>query len=109
MFRPGAVLLSALILFGCDESSTANVDDLLARAEQSIESGDLRAGSVDLKTILQKDPNNVDARLMLGRIYLDIGDADSAEKELKAAQGLGANNAETKFLIGRSLLLRGDY
>ncbi|MEX2615434.1 MAG: XrtA/PEP-CTERM system TPR-repeat protein PrsT [Alphaproteobacteria bacterium] len=109
LFRSGAVLLSALILFGCDESSVENVDDLLARVEQSIESGDLRAGSIDLKTILQKDPDNVEARLMLGRIYLDIGDAESAEKELKTAQSLGANKVETKFLIGRSLLLRGDY
>ena len=108
-FRPGAVLLSALILIGCGESSVENVDDLLARAKQAIESGTPRAASVDLKTILQKDPENVDARLMLGTIYLDLGDADSARKELEKAQELGADSVETNFLIGRSYLLGGQY
>ena len=103
------LLLAGLTLAGCEEVSEESIDALMRRATELRDAGDLRAASIDLKSLLQKAPNRTEARLMLGRIYLDTGEARSAEKELKAARNLGANAFEIKYLIGRAWLLRGAH
>ncbi len=103
------LVLAGLTLAGCGEASEQTVESLMERATAQRDKGELRASAVDLKSLLQLDPKNAAARVMLGRIYLDTGDASSAEKELKAAQDLGGNAFEIKYLIGRAWLLRGAY
>ncbi len=103
------VCLFGFALASCDDSADQNVEGLMKRAIEQRDQGKLRASVIDLKAVLQKDPKNAAARLMLGEIYLGIGDARTAEKELKVARELGANAADIHTMLGRARLLRGDY
>ena len=57
----------------------------LERAETALAGGDYRAAIIDAKNILQDEPDNVSARLVLGRASIRIGDGASAEKDLRRA------------------------
>ena len=68
-----------------------------------LETGEYQAAIIQLRNALQEDPNNREARLLLGRIRLDLGHADAAEKELRMALKLGHSD-EAEVLLGRALL-----
>ncbi len=67
------MVLAGLFLASCDESTEDNVDQL-QQAKDAIDAGDLRTGNVILKNLLENDPKNAEARLLLGSLYLDTGD-----------------------------------
>jgi len=61
-------------------------EDMLKRARQEQEKGDLRAALVDLRTLLRKDPQMLEARVALGEVSLQMGDVASAIRELELAR-----------------------
>jgi tetratricopeptide (TPR) repeat protein len=61
-------------------------EDTLARAQKSRAEGDLRAALVDLRTLLRKDPQMLEARVALGEVSLEMGDVASATRELELAR-----------------------
>lgn len=75
-----------------------------------LKKGDVNAAVIQLKNSLQKDPNNTDARRLLGDIYLRIGNAAAAEKEFKAAlrRATGADKS-LMIKIARAYLMQGKY
>ena len=79
-----AALIVALA--GCAPKGEA----LYARAEAAIEKGDVRAAVIDLKTLLQSEPQNAKARAMLSLALLQSGDTSGGEIELRKARDLGA-------------------
>jgi len=83
--------------------------DRLERGQQAYESADYRAAIIDAKNILINDPDNVDARLLLGRSSLRIGDPRSAEKELRRAVQLGADKSDIVVDLGRTLLILREF
>jgi putative PEP-CTERM system TPR-repeat lipoprotein len=83
--------------------------DRLERGEQAFESGDYRAAIVDAKAILQDEPENVAARVLLGRSSLRIGDPRSAEKELRKALQLGADRGSVIVDLGQTLLMLREF
>ncbi len=82
-----ALAVSLAALPGC--SKEASSQKSLALAKQAQAKGDTKAAVIDLKNALQKDPENRDARLLLGKLYDEMGDGASAEKELREASRLG--------------------
>ncbi|OBV37748.1 XrtA/PEP-CTERM system TPR-repeat protein PrsT [Janthinobacterium psychrotolerans] len=98
-------LCSALLLACNGGQSSAS---LLADAQLYQQKGEPRAAIIQLKNLLQKEPDNARARLLLGSIYLDTGDALSAEKELRKAQTLGAAAADVLPLLGKAWLMAGQ-
>ncbi|MCU0935635.1 MAG: PEP-CTERM system TPR-repeat protein PrsT, partial [Gammaproteobacteria bacterium] len=100
-------VLFALALPACDAgpSATEHVDRARAFAEQR----DLNASVIELKNALQKEPENAQARLLLGKVYLEMGDGAGAEKELARAGRLGAVDAELSLALARALLLERKY
>jgi putative PEP-CTERM system TPR-repeat lipoprotein len=74
-----------------------------------VQEGALRAAVIELKNALQRDPDNADARLLLGEVYLQLGDGGAAEKELRAAQRLGHGKARIAQPLGQALLLQGRF
>lgn len=60
-------------------------------ALSSFEYGDYSAAAIQLKNVLQKNPANLAARILIGRAYLHLGDPTSAEKELRRARAEGAD------------------
>jgi Tfp pilus assembly protein PilF len=75
------VAFLAVLVAGCDVfMSTA---DHLERARAFIAENDYRSAVVELKNVLQEEPENPTARLLLAESALWLGDPVSAEAELK--------------------------
>jgi cellulose synthase operon protein C len=99
-----AFALVALVLTGCGKSA----DEYMRHAQTLLDSGSIPAAIVELKNVLQREPKNVTARLLLGKSYLELGDAASAEIELQHARedgatpaALGQLMAETELVLGK--------
>jgi len=101
------IIVCGLISSGCGKNLTEK--DLIERAKQLQDKGDLRASIIELKNALVKDPNNAEARWLLGQIYVKAGLGEAGEKELRKAQELGVDAESTKIPIGEALLLQNEF
>ncbi|MGD9342143.1 MAG: tetratricopeptide repeat protein, partial [Chromatiales bacterium] len=99
------VILSAVSACGL----ALDNEQLVARAKQAETEGDLRAAVIDLRTVLQNEPDNIEARLLLGRIALKTGDAFEAEKSLRRAVELGVPTSEVIEDLGLAMLGQRAY
>ena len=83
----GFALLAALALLaaGCDvfRSNAERIE----QAREAVAVGNFREASLELKSVLDSDPENAEARLLLAEVSLAVGDAQSADKELQACAG----------------------
>ncbi|MGK5021989.1 XrtA/PEP-CTERM system TPR-repeat protein PrsT [Janthinobacterium sp. LB2P10] len=107
---PAAALCCTLLLpllAGCH--GTQSSASLLADAQQYRQRGEARAAIIQLKNLLQKEPDSAPARLLLGSIYIDTGEALSAEKELRKARSLGLGSQQVMPLLGKSWLMLGQF
>ncbi len=80
----------------------------LASAEAYIEKQDYAAAVIQLKSALQKNANNAEARQLLGRSLLETGDAKAAAIELRKALELGAKPSEVQPLLAKAMLAQGQ-
>ncbi len=102
----GTLLAALLVLTaGCDafRSKEARIED----AREALAGGDFRAASIQLKSVLDSDPDNADARLALAETSLAVGDAESAEKEIRRALAAGLPEERAAALQGRVMLALG--
>jgi putative PEP-CTERM system TPR-repeat lipoprotein len=81
----------------------------LSTAKELLTRNDNRAAIIEIKNALQKNPDLVAARLLLGRTLLDEGDARAAQVELGKARELGAPVDEYLPLLLRSYLATGEF
>lgn len=84
------ILAACLLLSGlpaCNKLQSA--ESMISEARQYQTKGDDASAVIQLKSALQKSPDNADARFLLGTIYNKMGDSASAEKELRRALRLG--------------------
>lgn len=106
------VLFSALcawVLVGATGCGQKTPDELVEAAKTHIGRQDHKSAIVELKSAIQKTPNNAEARLLLGQAYLETGDYASAEKEFAKARELGAPADQLAPLHARLLLETGDH
>lgn len=87
--------------------NAATTDGYLKDAQSYQQKGEYKAAIIQLKNLLQHEPNHVRARRMLGELYLRLGDGASAEKELARAWRLDPSQDEMRILLGRAYLLQG--
>ena len=99
-------LIASLVLAACAQKDPAT---LVASAKQYIAKRDYPASIIQLKNALQKDPNNGEARYLLGLASLESGDISSAEIELGKASALGYRGEELRVATARMLLAKGEY
>jgi len=101
----GVLALGALVLMltlsGCSNDDPAR---LLESARGYQAKGDHPAAIIQLKNVLQQQPDNGEARLLLGRSALVVGDAASAEKELRKALELKQPPAVVVPLLVQAML-----
>lgn len=102
-----AVMLVCSGITACGRFQSA--DSLVAEAKQYQQKGDNAAAEIQLKNALQKDADNAEARLMLGKIYVDSGNALSADKELRRALALGVKPEQVLPALARALLMEGQF
>lgn len=100
------VLLTGSIA-GCSKSEDPQT--LVSDAKRYEEKGDNSAAIIQLKNALQKNPNDPEARYLLGTIYRKTGDLQSAEKELRRALNLGIEPAKVIPDLGKTLLDLGQF
>ncbi len=101
-----ALLASALVLAACNRG--ANEAELLTSAKAYVEKQDYGAAVIQLKATLQKNPQSVEARLLLGRALLASGDAPAAAIELQKAMDLGAMASDVQPPLARALLAQNQ-
>lgn len=82
--------------------------ELIQSAQQNLQQGDEAAAVVELKTVLQEDPRNTQARFMLGKLYSDNGGAVAATKELFAALEGGYDINAVTTELAPMLYLQSD-
>lgn len=71
-------LVVTLALTGCSKQTP---EELIFQAETKLESKQVAGAIIDLKNVIQQEPQNAKARLLLGTIYVETGSAALAEKE----------------------------
>ena len=100
----------SILLTACSGGGSVDEQERLERALNYWQSGDVRAAVIDLKSILQQNPLNSDARFWMGKIHVRLGYGADAEKELRQALNAGGVREEILPYLGRALLLqnRGD-
>ncbi len=96
------LVVSILALTACD--FRLDNDALIARARLAAEQHEYRTAIIDLKTVLQRDSRNADARLALGRVYIQVAEPYAAEKELRKAVEFGSPKSDVVVFLGQALL-----
>lgn len=102
-----AVML--LVGSGCYSDDSLTDTQFVERAKEYQDGGKPRRAIVELKNALHLNPDNTEARWLLGRSYLLIGDGASAEKELRRAVELGVTQKAAVLPIAKAILLQGEY
>jgi putative PEP-CTERM system TPR-repeat lipoprotein len=87
----------------------ADGDEYLREARAYFDRGEVSAAIIQLKNALLADPENGQARLLLGRAYIQQKNGPSAEKELRRAQELGVAREAVLVPLGRALLMTGQH
>jgi putative PEP-CTERM system TPR-repeat lipoprotein len=96
-----------LSLSGCDYFRS--VPDRIARAEQLVSQSQYRAAAIELKNVIEKEPNNPQARLLLAEILVFMAEPMAAQRDLEIARQHGGDAARANDIDIRALLLMGRY
>jgi putative PEP-CTERM system TPR-repeat lipoprotein len=80
------------------------VPELMEEAKAYQARGDNIAASIMFKNVVDREPDNSEAHLLLGKAYIATGALLDAEKELKRARDLGVPAAETVPLSTQILI-----
>lgn len=107
----GAIIFGVILFIGsvtaCSKTQTSQA--LVSEARQYQQKGDNKAAIIQLKNALQKDPDDAEARYLLGTIYYETGDPKSAEKELRRALSLGMSPDKVLPSLGKTLFILGEF
>lgn len=98
-----------LLLGGCDAGARLSADEHIERAKTFQSQGDQRAGILELKNAVQKEPDNMQARWLLGLASLDVRLGGDAEAQLERAVQLGIPRASARLPIARAQFLQANY
>jgi putative PEP-CTERM system TPR-repeat lipoprotein len=96
-----------ITLTGCDYFR--GVPERIQRAEQLLSQSQFRSAAIELKNVIEKEPNNPQARLMLAEIAVHMADPQSAQRDLEIARAQGADAARVNDVEIRVLLAIGKY
>jgi putative PEP-CTERM system TPR-repeat lipoprotein len=99
-------LLTPPMMQGCGAPDPAT---LIAKADGYLAKHDYKAAVIELKNALVAQPDNGQARYLLGVIYNDMEDYASAESELRRALGLNYDRGKTTVQLGETLLMTGKF
>lgn len=95
-----------LLLSACGGNDVASH---LSKAHKYQDQGQYRSAVIEYKNVLQKKPDNLEARLGLGKSYLAQGDAADAQSQLQRASRLGAAPDRVALPLARAMISQGKY
>jgi putative PEP-CTERM system TPR-repeat lipoprotein len=85
-----AALTSLAVLAVSSCSARGSPAERIAKAREHMSAGAVRVAVVELKSALQDEPENADARLALAEASYWLGDLEAAAKEIERARSAGA-------------------
>jgi cellulose synthase operon protein C len=91
-----------LLVSGCGLG--VDTSQRLERAQTAFDRSEYRTTIIDTRNILQKEPQNREARLLLGKASIRMTDAATAEKELRRAVELGIGMEAVVVDLGNAML-----
>lgn len=94
-----AIAVVLVLVVGSGEDS---VDDMLADARTQLASEALIEAEIALKNVIKRDPENLEARSLLGQLYLDTKRPADAVKELSKASALDPSSTELLFQLSEA-------
>ena len=102
------MMLIALLLGACGEKSLTDTD-YIRNAKEFQQQSKLESSVIELKNAIKFNPDNSEARWLLGVIYRDLAKWESSEKELGAALRLGVSEEAIFPILAQVLLNQGKY
>jgi len=106
-FGFGAAMLVAALIGGCGQKLSP--EEHLARAESALARGEFREAVIEYKNVLLAQPDNLDARVGLGRSFVELGNPVAGEQDLARALQLGAEASRVQPWLAESWLGQGKY
>lgn len=103
------LLCCSLILIIAACSETKSTIELKADASSSLQSGNISTAIILIKNIIKSNPNDAEARFLLGKAYLQNDEFLSAEKELNKARELNFISPELNILTAKILLAQNKF
>jgi len=100
------MLAAALALAGCSRDEPTG---LISSAKSYLAKHEYDAGIIQLKSALQKTPDDAEARMLYGKALLDTGRPAAAETEIRKAIELKYPPDETDPLLARAMIDQGAY
>ena len=100
----GSVLVLFSLLIAACGNFGLNEEELLQRAKQFLGEREYIAAAIEARNTLQKNPDNAEARYLLGVIMLDYGDYSAAEREFRQADITGWGDGLARVGRARALL-----
>ncbi|MDO9225541.1 MAG: PEP-CTERM system TPR-repeat protein PrsT [Pseudomonadota bacterium] len=101
-----ATLFSITLLFGCNSKTPEELTDM---ARKDILAGQQQQAIVYLKTALQKQPENIEARVLLAQSLQAKGEWQASEDELLKASKHGASAEQILPLRAQAQLKQGKF
>lgn len=102
-----ALPLGTAHLAGCDAFDKTTDVEHVAKAKDFKLKGNLQGSVIELKNALEKNPDNAEARTLLGQLNLLAGNGAAAEKELRRAVELGVARDAILVPLAEALLQQG--
>ncbi|MDA3870123.1 MAG: PEP-CTERM system TPR-repeat protein PrsT, partial [Gammaproteobacteria bacterium] len=96
------LLASTLMLLACGPELTDQ--QMLETAKTYLDQNKLREAALELKNVLQENPDTAEARYLLGMINLDAGDVPAAEKEFRRAADAGWPESLSRIGQARAMI-----
>ncbi|HZP87197.1 MAG TPA: XrtA/PEP-CTERM system TPR-repeat protein PrsT [Burkholderiales bacterium] len=105
--RKSAVYVAITILAAC--SGRVDPTALVASAKDHMAKQEYGSAVIQLKNALQAEPDNTEARYLLGISSLEQGDYYSASIELSKAKQSGYAGEELRVAVARTMLATGEH
>jgi putative PEP-CTERM system TPR-repeat lipoprotein len=105
----GLLLALAVAVIGPIGCGGEKPDGLIASAKDYLAKSDNKAATIQLRNVLQKNPDNAEARFLLGKALAAQFDAVSAEKEFRKALEFMHPAEEVVPELARALVAQGLF
>lgn len=106
---PNGLLYALILGVSLSACGVETSEALVTKAQQSLAAGDHKAAIIQLKSAIQKDADNAEARFQLGRVYLEEEQFEAAEKEFRRAQEAGYAPESLSPLLAQALSGQGAF
>ena len=104
-----AVMGFLLLMLAACGGIAMDDQQLLERAAEYTQNGEMKAAVIELKNVLQRNPDNAEARYRLASIYLQYEDFPAAEKQFQRAGEAGWKPTESRIGLVKSMLAQDEY